>query len=130
VSDIHAGDRVTFTARLFGPADPLEGTPAVLSGTVFRPVWGSAAEESRRNVSIRTDEGPDVRAPGPGREAVMTADDIITAITQAPTEEAALMILADVPRAMLVVVADQLYIDPHGRSSAVVRRAIAQEARS
>jgi hypothetical protein len=57
MSDLGVGDRVTFTARSFGPADPLEGTPVTLSGTVFRPVWGSAADESRRNVSIRTDAG-------------------------------------------------------------------------
>jgi hypothetical protein len=60
----------------------------------------------------------------------VTADDIITQVTEAPTEEAALMILADVARSMLMTVADQLYIDPVGRSSAVVRRAIAREARS
>ena len=60
----------------------------------------------------------------------LTADDIITRITEAPTEADALAALASVPRAMLLAVADQLYIDPYGRSSAVVRRAIVAEARS
>ena len=57
MSTISVGDRVTFNARTFGPHDPLEGTPVTLSGTVFRPVWGSASEPSLRNVSIRTGEG-------------------------------------------------------------------------
>jgi hypothetical protein len=60
----------------------------------------------------------------------MTADDIITRIVQAPTEANALAILTGVPRALLLTVADQLYIDPYGRSSAVVRRAIVAEARA
>lgn len=55
--DITVGDRVTFNARSFGPHDPLEGTPIHLTGTVTRPVWGSAANPAMRNVSIRTDEG-------------------------------------------------------------------------
>ena len=49
---IHVGDRVQFNAREYGPGFPLEGTPVVLTGTVFRPVWGRG-----RNVSIRTDNG-------------------------------------------------------------------------
>jgi hypothetical protein len=60
----------------------------------------------------------------------MTADDIITRITEAATEADALAVLAGVPRALLDTVADQLYIDSYGRSPAVVRRAIAAEARS
>ena len=55
--DITVGDRVAFNARSFGPDDSLEGTPARLSGTVTRPVWGSAANPLHRNVSIRTDAG-------------------------------------------------------------------------
>ena len=46
------GDRVCFNARLFGPSDPYQGTPVVLSGVVIRPVWGRA-----RNVSILSDGG-------------------------------------------------------------------------
>lgn len=60
----------------------------------------------------------------------MTADSIVTLITQAPTADAALASLAGVSRAMLDEVADLLYVDPYGRSSAVVRRAIVTEARS
>ena len=60
----------------------------------------------------------------------LTADDLVTAITQAPDEASAMAVLADVPRTLLDEVADLVYIDPVGRSSAVVRRAIIREARS
>jgi hypothetical protein len=63
-------------------------------------------------------------------EAPATVDDIITRVTQAPDEAAALSALDGVPRSMLMTLADQLYIDAQGRSSAVVRRAIAKEARA
>jgi hypothetical protein len=56
-----------------------------------------------------------------------TADDIVTRITEAPTEADALRSLAGVSRGMLDQVADLLYVDPYGRSSAVVRQAIAAE---
>ena len=64
------------------------------------------------------------------RPQEVTADDIITRIMQAPDETAALAALDGVPRSMLMTLADQLYIDAQGRSSAVVRRAIAKEARA
>lgn len=44
------GQRVLFRARDFSSS--AEGTPAEMTGTVIRPVWGRA-----RNVSIRTDDG-------------------------------------------------------------------------
>jgi hypothetical protein len=53
-ADFSVGDRVAFNARTFGPGTPLEGTPVVLYGTVFRPVWGRVRAQ---NVSIRTDDG-------------------------------------------------------------------------
>jgi hypothetical protein len=62
--------------------------------------------------------------------ARITADDIVTQLTQAPDEAAALAVANGVrSRAMLDEVADLLYVDPYGRSSAVVRRAIAAGAR-
>ena len=57
-------------------------------------------------------------------------DQLITAITEAADEAAALAALAGVSRATLEALADQLYVDPYGRSSAVVRRAIVNEARA
>jgi hypothetical protein len=60
----------------------------------------------------------------------MTADDIITAITQAATRKDALAILAGVPRATLLAVADQLYIEPCGHGLPCIRAAIVIEARS
>jgi hypothetical protein len=58
----------------------------------------------------------------------MDVDKIITAITEAPDEASALATLAGVPRATLLAVADQLYLDAYGRASATVRRAIVNEA--
>jgi len=58
-----------------------------------------------------------------------TVDDIITDVTRAPTEADALAALDGVPRATLLEVADQLYLD-HERASAAVRRAIVAEARA
>lgn len=59
----------------------------------------------------------------------LTVDDVITQITEAPTEASALTIMRMQSRAMVLAVADQLYIDPDA-SLAVIRREIVQEARS
>ena len=61
----------------------------------------------------------------------MTADDIITAVTQAATHAEAEAIMRDVhSRALLLATADQLYIDVDGHASAWVRKAIVAEARA
>jgi hypothetical protein len=60
----------------------------------------------------------------------MDVDTIITKITEAIDETSALAVLDGIPRVTLDAVADQLYIDSYGRSSAVVRRAIVREGRS
>lgn len=61
----------------------------------------------------------------------MNADDILTAITEAPTNEAALDIMRGVhSRALLLAVADQLYIDPIAHTSAWLRETIVMVARS
>ena len=59
-------------------------------------------------------------------------DEIITAITQAPTTTAALEIMGTVrSRAAVLAVADQLYVDdPEGHTTAWLRRAIVKEARA
>jgi hypothetical protein len=63
--------------------------------------------------------------------AMSTADDIITRVTSAPTEADAEDIVAGVrSRALLLAVADLLYIDADGHGTAWVRQAIVTEARS
>jgi hypothetical protein len=63
-------------------------------------------------------------------DSTKTADDVITAITEAPTRKDAKAILAGVPRATLLAVADLLYIDPCGHGLPCLRAAIVCEARS
>jgi hypothetical protein len=60
----------------------------------------------------------------------LTTDQIITAITKAPTKLAAYRVLDTVSRKDLLVVADQLYIDAFGRSTATIRTAVIKEARA
>jgi hypothetical protein len=61
----------------------------------------------------------------------MTPDEIITKVTQAPTDGDALVVMNDVrSRKTLLAVADQLYIDAIGKSSDSIRKAIVSEARS
>lgn len=61
----------------------------------------------------------------------LTADDIITRLTQAASEEEAQAIADSVrSRALLDEVADLLYTDSYGRSPAVIRKAIIREARA
>ena len=59
-----------------------------------------------------------------------TVDDIITEVTEAATSEDALAILATVPRRMLLVLADQLYIENVPARTSSLRVAIADEARA
>ena len=59
-----------------------------------------------------------------------TADDIITAVTEAASVEAAQVVLTGVPRALLLETADQLFIDADGKASATLRKAIIAEARA
>lgn len=51
-TEIHPGERVSFLAREFGPADPPTGRVVTLTGTVTRALWGRAG-----NVTVRTDDG-------------------------------------------------------------------------
>jgi hypothetical protein len=60
----------------------------------------------------------------------MTPDDVITRITEAATKADARAILAGVPRATVLAVADQLHIDPCGHGLPCIRAAIVMEARS
>jgi hypothetical protein len=63
---------------------------------------------------------------------IMTGDDLITLVTEAPTADAALDIaLAVTTRAVLLAAADTLYIDdPEGHSSMTLRRSIVRVARA
>ena len=60
----------------------------------------------------------------------MTADDLVTAITQAPTPADAQRIVRDAPPRVLAEVADLLHIDDYGHSAPWTRAAIVREARS
>jgi hypothetical protein len=61
----------------------------------------------------------------------MTADDLITAVTEAATERDAQRIANGVhSRTLLLATADLLYIDAAGHSSGWLRKAIVREARS
>ena len=62
---------------------------------------------------------------------LVTVDDIITAVTEATTDAYAQQVIATVrSRAMLLSVADQLYIeDPAAHKSPWLRKAIVREAR-
>jgi hypothetical protein len=61
----------------------------------------------------------------------MSPDDIITKVTEASTAVEALAIMQDVPRSLLLAVADQLFIDdPDGHGSPWLRKAIVEEARA
>lgn len=64
------------------------------------------------------------------RPMAMTVDDLVTAITEAPTPGAAYDILSLISRALLNRIADQLYVEFEGRRSTVVRHEIITEARS
>jgi hypothetical protein len=61
---------------------------------------------------------------------VRNADDIITAITEAPTNRAALNIMLTVPAGTVRAVADQLYIDTEHVGTHTLRCRIVTEARS
>jgi hypothetical protein len=47
---------------------------------------------------------------------VRTVDEIISEVTSAPSRNAALRYMASVPRSMVLTVADQLYVEPYGRT--------------
>jgi hypothetical protein len=67
----------------------------------------------------------------PEQPGELTADDIITQVTQAPTAAAALAVVAGVhSRQLLLAAADLLYIDAAGHASAWLRKAIVAEART
>jgi hypothetical protein len=57
-------------------------------------------------------------------------DQVITDVTVAASDTDAISILRNVPSAILMRVADQLYIDADGRSFSYIRKAIVAEARS
>jgi hypothetical protein len=57
-------------------------------------------------------------------------DDVITRITEAPTEEAARAITSNLSYRLLFAVADQLYVETEGRGIPWIRNAIVKEARS
>lgn len=60
----------------------------------------------------------------------MSPDDVITQVTRAPSDAAAVDIMRMQSRAMVLAVADQLYVESDGHSLATVRRDIVREARS
>jgi len=62
--------------------------------------------------------------------APSTADDYVTAITQAPSQDAALAILRGAGKRTLAAIADLLYVDDYGLSAARIARAIVAEARA
>jgi hypothetical protein len=60
-----------------------------------------------------------------------TADDIITAITAAPTAAVAQSVMALVTsRTLILAIADQLYIEVDGCASGTLRKEIVKEARA
>lgn len=63
-------------------------------------------------------------------DATVNVDDVITAITDAPTAEKALEIMAGIPAPMVRTVADQLHIDPAGHGIPWLCDAIVGEAKS
>jgi hypothetical protein len=58
------------------------------------------------------------------------ADDVITRITEADSEEAAYTIMLSVPVRIVMQVADQLYVQTEGRGTNWIRRAVVREARA
>lgn len=60
----------------------------------------------------------------------MSPDDIVTTVTEATDREAAEKIINNVPRTMLMRVADLLYIEADGHGLAWLRKAIVSEARA
>jgi hypothetical protein len=59
-----------------------------------------------------------------------TPDGVITRITEAGSAADALTIMKSVPHGLLIAVADQLHISPHGHADPWIRRAIVAEARA
>jgi hypothetical protein len=82
-------------------------------GTRFRRVGATQGEPSEWRI-----------------DSTRSVDQIITDVTEAPTDAEALAALNGVPRGLLVEVADQLHLDPYERASATVRREIVAEARA
>ena len=60
----------------------------------------------------------------------MTVDDMITKITEAPTEQAAKAIMQSVPRRIVLQMADQLHIDMWGHGTVWTINEVIKEARS
>lgn len=60
----------------------------------------------------------------------VTTDDVITQITEAPTEADAVRIMRMQSRPMVLAVADQLFVEAEGHGLAIVRRECVTEARS
>jgi hypothetical protein len=58
------------------------------------------------------------------------ADDLVTQLVQAKSDDTAWGIVSGRPRATLEVVADLLYVDPDGMGDNTLRRAIVREARA
>jgi hypothetical protein len=57
-------------------------------------------------------------------------DDLITAITEAPTEDAAMAIMARVPALTVAAMADQLYIEGTFQGIKSLRKQCVREARA
>lgn len=100
------------------------------------PKMGGPADQRTRPRGWKT--GQDVEVIDPVARMLkaldapkLTADDIITKVTQAATEADALAVVADVhSRQLLLAAADLLYIEVDGHASAWVRKAIVREARA
>jgi hypothetical protein len=60
----------------------------------------------------------------------MSGDDLITALTEAPTEAAARTAADAAPAAALYAAADTLYVDSYGHGRAWLRSAVTREARA
>jgi len=60
----------------------------------------------------------------------MTADTLVTMVTEAATEAQAVDIMRMASRSAVVAVADLLHVEADGHSLATVRRACVREARS
>jgi hypothetical protein len=60
----------------------------------------------------------------------MTADDVVTMVTRAATTADALAVVASLPRASVLAVADLVHVAADGHGLPWVRRAIVAEARA
>jgi hypothetical protein len=60
----------------------------------------------------------------------VTGDDLITSLVEAPSAQAADVIVKGAPHSAIYAAADLMYVDTDGMGMASVRRAVVREARA